>query len=92
MSVLILSKPIPHDGFVNALRESGFPHPIHTSLDDVDPLSVRWLIAWRLPAGVLPKLPNLELLYCCAAGADARRTLLSSGQRPAWDSPFGSKM
>ena len=80
MSVLIMSKPIPHDGFVTALRESGFPHPIHTSLDDVDPLSVRWLIAWRLPAGVLPKLPNLELLYCCAAGADK---LLATPDLPA---------
>jgi glyoxylate/hydroxypyruvate reductase len=80
MSVLILSKPIPHEGFVNALRESGFPHPIHTSLDDVDPLSVRWLIAWRLPAGVLPKLPNLEMLYCCAAGADK---LLATPDLPA---------
>jgi D-3-phosphoglycerate dehydrogenase/glyoxylate/hydroxypyruvate reductase A len=80
MSVLIMSKPIPHDGFVTALRESGLPHPIHTSLDDVDPLSVRWLIAWRLPAGVLPKLPNLELLYCCAAGADK---LLATPDLPA---------
>jgi D-3-phosphoglycerate dehydrogenase/glyoxylate/hydroxypyruvate reductase A len=80
MSVLIMSKPIPHEGFVSALRDSGFPHPVHTSLDDVDPLSVRWLIAWRLPAGVLPKLPNLELLYCCAAGADK---LLATPDLPA---------
>jgi phosphoglycerate dehydrogenase-like enzyme len=70
MSVLILSKPMPPETFAQALRARGFGHPIHTSLDEVDPASVRWLIAWRLPAGVLARLPNLELLFCCAAGAD----------------------
>jgi phosphoglycerate dehydrogenase-like enzyme len=70
MSVLILSKPMPPETFAQALRERGFAFPIHTSLDEADPGSVRWLIAWRLPAGVLPRLPGLELLFCCAAGAD----------------------
>jgi glyoxylate/hydroxypyruvate reductase A len=80
MSVLILSKPMPPETFARALRERGFPHPVHTSLDGVDPASVRWLIAWRLPAGVLPRLPNLELLFCCAAGADK---LLATPDLPA---------
>ncbi|HYF59753.1 MAG TPA: glyoxylate/hydroxypyruvate reductase A [Burkholderiaceae bacterium] len=80
MAVLILSRPIPHDGFVRELRERGFPHPVHVSLDDVDPATVRWLIAWRLPAGVLPRLPNLELLFCCAAGTDK---LLATPDLPA---------
>jgi glyoxylate/hydroxypyruvate reductase A len=70
MAVLILSKPIPHEPLVQALAERGFAHPVYTSLDGVDPDTVRWLVAWRLPAGVLPRLSRLELLFCCAAGAD----------------------
>lgn len=71
MAVLILSKPMPTEPFAQALRDRGFPHPIHTSLDgDWDPASIRWLIAWRLPAGLLQRLPNLELLFNCAAGVD----------------------
>ena len=71
MALLILSKPMPPEPFANALRELGWTHPIHTSIDgDWDPASIRWMIAWRLPAGVLPRLPNLELLFNCAAGVD----------------------
>ncbi len=70
MAVLILSKPMPPETFAEALRECGFPHPVHTSLDGVDPASVRWLIAWRLPAGMLSRLPRLEMLFCPAAGVD----------------------
>ncbi len=71
MAVLILSKPMPTEPFAQALRERGFAHPIHTTIDgDWDPASIRWLVAWRLPAGVLPRLPNLELLFNCAAGVD----------------------
>jgi phosphoglycerate dehydrogenase-like enzyme len=51
--------------------ERGWPHPIHTTLDgDCDPASIRWLMAWRLHAGVLTRLPKLELLVNCAAGVD----------------------
>jgi D-3-phosphoglycerate dehydrogenase/glyoxylate/hydroxypyruvate reductase A len=71
MALLILSKPMPPETFAQALRERGFAHPIHTAIDgDWDPASIRWLIAWRLPAGVLPRLPRLELLFNCAAGVD----------------------
>ena len=71
MAVLILSKPMPSEPFAQALRGRGFAHPIHTALDgDWDPATIRWLIAWRLPPGLLPRLPNLELLFNCAAGVD----------------------
>ena len=70
MSVLILSKPMPAEPFARSLAGRGFPHPVHVSLDGVDPGSVRWLIAWRLPNGVLSRLPALELLFCPAAGVD----------------------
>lgn len=70
MSVLILSRPMPAEPFARALAARGFPHPVHVSLDEADPASVRWLIAWRLPAGVLSRLPRLELLFCPAAGVD----------------------
>jgi phosphoglycerate dehydrogenase-like enzyme len=80
MTALILSKPMPPEVFAQHLRDRGFAHPIHTSLDDVDPAAVRWLMAWRLPTGVLPRLPNLELLFCCAAGTDK---LLATPDLPA---------
>jgi hypothetical protein len=80
MTALILSKPMPPDVFAQHLRDRGFAHPIHTSLDDVDPATVRGLMAWRLPAGVLPRLPNLQLLFCCAAGTDK---LLATPDLPA---------
>ncbi|MCA3177394.1 MAG: NAD(P)-dependent oxidoreductase [Burkholderiaceae bacterium] len=71
MAALILSRPMPPEPFAEALRARGFPHPVHTTIDgDWDPASIRWLVAWRLPAGVLPRLPNLELLFNCAAGVD----------------------
>lgn len=71
VALLILSKPMPPEPFAQALRERGFAHPIHTALDDGwRPEAIRWLIAWRLPAGVLPRLGRLELLFNCAAGVD----------------------
>jgi glyoxylate/hydroxypyruvate reductase len=70
MAVLILSKPISPDAFAQALRERGFRHPIHTAIADADPAQVRWLMAWRLKSGVVSRLPNLELLMCCAAGVE----------------------
>jgi phosphoribosylaminoimidazole-succinocarboxamide synthase len=48
MAVLILSKPTPPETFARALAELNFPHPVHQSLDGVDPASIRWLVAWRL--------------------------------------------
>jgi len=80
MTVLVLSHPIPSEGFVEGLRARGFPHPVHASLDAVDPTTVRYLIAWRLKAGMLPRMPNLKLLFCCAAGADK---LLATPDLPA---------
>jgi glyoxylate/hydroxypyruvate reductase A len=70
MAVLILSKPMPPEPFAAELAARHFGHAVHTSIDAVDPAAVRWLIAWRLPEGLLPTLPNLELLFCCAAGVD----------------------
>lgn len=80
MAVLIMSKPMPPENFAQALRARQFPHPIHTSLDGVDPASVRWLVAWRLPTDVLPRLTRLEMLFCPAAGVDK---LLATPDLPA---------
>lgn len=81
MAALILSKPMPPEPFAQALRERGFAHPIHTTLEgDVDPATIRWLIAWRLPSGLLGRLPKLELLFNCAAGVDK---LLATPDLPA---------
>lgn len=80
MAALLMTKPMPTEPFERALAQAGFDEPVHTSLQTVDPDQVRWLVAWSLPAGVLPKLRNLELLFCPAAGVDK---LLATPDRPA---------
>jgi glyoxylate/hydroxypyruvate reductase A len=80
MAALLLTKPMPPEHFARALSDAGFDEPVHTSLESVDPDSVRWLVAWQLREGVLPKLPQLELLFCPAAGVDK---LLATPDRPA---------
>ena len=80
MAALLLTKPMPPEHFARALSDAGFDEPVHTSLESVDPDSVRWLVAWQLREGVLPKLPKLELLFCPAAGVDK---LLATPDRPA---------
>lgn len=80
MAALLLTKPMPPEHFALALSDAGFDEPVHTSLESVDPDSVRWLVAWQLREGVLPKLPKLELLFCPAAGVDK---LLATPDRPA---------
>lgn len=81
MAALILTRPMPPEPYARALNERGFPHPVHTALDGGwDPASIRWLLAWRLPPGLLERLPNLELLFNCAAGVD--KLLASPGLRP----------
>lgn len=79
MAALLLTKPMPPEPFVRALAEAGFDEPVHTSLETVDPDSVRWLVAWQLREGVLPRLRKLELLFCPAAGVDK---LLATPDRP----------
>ena len=79
MAALLMTKPMPTEPFTRALAEAGFDEPVHTSLDTVDPDAVRWLVAWSLPAGVLPRLRNLELLFCPAAEVDK---LLAVPDRP----------
>lgn len=70
MAALILSRPMPPDVYARELAARGFGHPCHTSLDDADPAAVRWLLAWRLKTGIVSRLPNLELIMCCAAGVE----------------------
>jgi glyoxylate/hydroxypyruvate reductase A len=35
-----------------------------------DPMQVRYLAAWTIPAGLVETLPNLEVLFCVGAGID----------------------
>jgi len=70
MSVLVMIRPMPPEALVNSLRARGFPHPVHTSLEGVDPASVRWVITLGMRAGVFSRLPNLQLIFNPAAGVD----------------------
>jgi phosphoglycerate dehydrogenase-like enzyme len=79
VAALILSRPMPPDDYARELAALGFRHPCHTSLDGIDPASVRWLLAWRLKSGTVSQLPNLELIVCSAAGVEK---LLSAQDLP----------
>jgi glyoxylate/hydroxypyruvate reductase A len=44
--------------------------PFRTWPDTGDPVQVRYLAAWVMPAGLAATFPNLELLFCVGAGVD----------------------
>lgn len=70
MAILLLASPLPAAPFADALRAAAPDVPVWTSLDEAPPEAVELLIAWRLDAGVLPRLPKLRALCSLAAGVD----------------------
>ena len=44
--------------------------PFRTWPDVGDPAQVRYLAAWKLPPDLMKTFPNLEVLFCVAAGID----------------------
>lgn len=70
MSFLILSYPgrveIFRDVFSRHLPEVGFAG----AESEVDPLDVRYLMAWTFPENLATKYPNLELIFSTGAGID----------------------
>lgn len=83
MSFLILSYPgrveIFRDVFARELPEIGFAG----AEAEVDPLDVRYLMAWTFPENLAEKYPNLELIFSTGAGID---------QMAGVDIPAGAKL
>jgi len=40
-------------------------------IDDYDPAEIRYALTWKPPEGLLPALPNLEVIFNLGAGVDA---------------------
>lgn len=40
-------------------------------VDDYDPAEIRYALTWKPPEGLLPSLPNLEVIFNLGAGVDA---------------------
>ncbi|MEF7612859.1 glyoxylate/hydroxypyruvate reductase A [Aquincola sp. MAHUQ-54] len=70
MGILLLSSPLPPAPFVDALRAAAPEVPVWTDLASAPADEVELLLAWRLKAGVLPRLPKLRALCSLAAGVD----------------------
>ena len=66
-----------------ALREAAPDLAVVTSLDEVEPAHIDALFAFKLPAGIASRLPNLKLVASGGAGVDG---LLAAGDIPpgAW--------
>jgi phosphoglycerate dehydrogenase-like enzyme len=62
-----------------ALREQAPDLRVVTDLESCDPAEIDALFAFKLPAGIAPRLPNLKLAASVGAGADG---LLSAGDLP----------
>ncbi len=70
MSFLYLADPALGAEWARHFREKAPGIEFRTRADVGDPSAVRYVAAWRLPAGGLPGLPNLEIVFCTGAGVD----------------------
>ncbi|SHN09277.1 2-hydroxyacid dehydrogenase [Roseibium suaedae] len=70
MSFLILSYPARVETFRKVFARD-FPDLVFAgSLDEIDPVDVRYLMAWTFPDDLAAKFPNLELILSVGAGID----------------------
>jgi D-3-phosphoglycerate dehydrogenase/glyoxylate/hydroxypyruvate reductase A len=70
MAILVLSRPLPAQPFVEALRALAGDTPVWMEGDDFDPRRVEAVLAWRLKPGILPRYPGLRVLCSTGAGVD----------------------
>ncbi|MBP6899164.1 MAG: glyoxylate/hydroxypyruvate reductase A [Burkholderiaceae bacterium] len=70
MAVLLLTQPQPPEPVAAALRALDPALALATSLDGIDPATVDCLVAYRLPADLLPRLTGLRLLCAASSGVD----------------------
>lgn len=79
MTVLFLSRDPNVGEWLAAWRDAAPDHPIVRAHDDYDPASIRYVLTWRPPHGVLATLPNLTAVFNLGAGVDA---VLSDPEMP----------
>ncbi|HZE91909.1 MAG TPA: glyoxylate/hydroxypyruvate reductase A [Rhizobacter sp.] len=70
MAILVLSAPLRSAPFAAALHQVAPDIPVWTEQDQPPPDAVEAILAWRMPAGVLPAYPKLRVLCSTGAGVD----------------------
>jgi len=70
MAILHLGDPERGHAWRQVFAEELPEIDFRCSIEEGDPRDVRQLIAWTLPAGVIERLTNLELLFSIGAGVD----------------------
>ncbi len=72
MTALLTTANWSSSHWIKALRaaDPGRNFVLH-GVDEYDPASVRYALTWKPPEGLLPSLPNLEVIFNLGAGVDA---------------------
>ncbi len=72
MTALLTTANWSSSHWIKALRaaDPGRNYVLH-GVDEYDPASVRYALTWKPPEGLLPSLPNLEVIFNLGAGVDA---------------------
>jgi phosphoglycerate dehydrogenase-like enzyme len=70
MAILVYTTPMPSTALVAALRRAAPDEVVCTEQDDVDPLKVEAMLAWRLKPGIVGNYPNLRVVTSIGAGAE----------------------
>jgi glyoxylate/hydroxypyruvate reductase A len=70
MSVLYVGEPERGRDWARMFAERAPDLGFRTWPDMGDPRDVRFLVAWQPPDGLIPKLPNLEVIFSVGAGVD----------------------
>lgn len=70
--MILVSTAIKPGDWVEALQ-AALPAgmPVVSDLDTIDPAHIRYLVAWRSPASLFERLPNLRAVFNLGAGVDA---------------------
>jgi glyoxylate/hydroxypyruvate reductase A len=70
MSFLYKSEPVRGAVWAKRFAEVAPDIPFHVWPETGDPLAVKYLAAWQPPEKLMETFPNLELVFCVAAGID----------------------
>jgi len=80
MGILVMTAPLPVEPYANALRAAAGGIPVWVEGDVFEAAAVESILAWRMPAGVLPRYPGVRVVSAIGAGVDK---LLSAPDLPA---------
>lgn len=71
MSLLLAIQGWDRDAWAERLRRLAPARTLRVWPDDQDLAGIRYALCWRPPAGLLARLPDLEVIFSLGAGVDA---------------------